>query len=223
MGCARGPGHFTTVAAPRLSPLAGTDPARAQCLNVRHALPDPMLPAAYHLIIEEHQAMATVLRALRQSIDHARTQPPAFAALRAMLVYLDEMPARIHHATESELLFPLIRVRCPALAPVLDRLEAEHARGEGMVRELERGLNAWEVMGQGRRETFELQARAYVQTYLGHMEVEESYVLPVAQDYLSAGDWQALEVALRRQRGAAAPVQGHEALLERILAQRLAS
>src|SRR6516225_4582072 len=109
------------------------------------------------LILEEHRALATVLLALRQAVDACCSSGaiPDFEGLRAMLFYLDEVPARVHHTTESELLFPRIRERCPALRPVLDRLEAEHARGETEVRELERCLTAWQLMGDARRDRFQ--------------------------------------------------------------------
>lgn len=182
-----------------------------------------MQPKALQLIVEDHRALAAVLRALREAVDAAHKPGfrPDFDALRAMLFYLDEMPARMHHATEGELLFPHIRQRCPALRPVLDRLEAEHARGESAVRELEHALMAWEVMGDTRREAFELQLRAYTDAYLGHMEVEENYVLPVALDYLCAADWDALEAAFANRRSAfdRAAVPGHRALFERLFAQ----
>ncbi|MGE0099756.1 MAG: hemerythrin domain-containing protein [Hydrogenophaga sp.] len=162
-----------------------------------------MQPTAVQLIIEEHRAIATVLHALQEAVEHARhgVAAPDFARLRAMLVYLDEMPARVHHASEGRLLFPLIRERCPALRPVLDRLEGEHERVELIVRELGHALSAWQVMGEVRHEAFELLARTYIESYLGHMKVEEDYVLPVAMDYLDAADWHQLAAAFEHQRG----------------------
>ncbi len=169
----------------------------------------PMQPAAFQLIIDEHRAIAQVLHALKMAVDGARgpTAPPDFARLRAMLVYLDEMPARVHHASEGGLLFPLIRERCPALRPVLDRLETEHERGEWLVRELGHALSAWQDKGEVRREAFELLAHAYIESYLGHMRVEEDYVLPVAMDYLDDADWETLAVEFERQRQAMAPAR----------------
>jgi len=84
-------------------------------------MPPLLQPSAVQLILEDHQALATVLRALGDSVEQARrsARRPDFDELRAMLFYLDEMPARMHHASESELLFPKIRERCPALRPVL--------------------------------------------------------------------------------------------------------
>lgn len=183
-----------------------------------------MQPVAVRLILDEHQALATVVRALGGAVERARKlpEPPRFDEMRAMLFYLDEMPAHHHHAYESELLFPRIRGRCPALRPVLDRLEAEHGSGEFSVRELEYGLLAWEVMGDKRREAFELVVRSYSASYLGHIEVEENYILPVAMDYLSAADWRELEEAFGRQRGVLtdSSVQVHRQLYERIVAAR---
>jgi hypothetical protein len=77
-------------------------------------------------------------------------------------------------------------------------------------------------MGDERREAFELPLRVFVEGYLGHMEVEENYVLSVAQDYLSEADWLDLHAALTRQRGplAAQTAAGHDALLQRILGAR---
>jgi len=175
---------------------------------------------ALEIIRDEHEALASVLRALGDTAESSRRTgvPPDFEFLRAMLFYMDEMPARRHHAAEEQLLFPTIRERCPPLRPVLDRLEAEHARSESTVQSLERALTAWQVMGNERRESFELLLRAYVAGYLGHMEVEENYVLPVAQEYLSEADWSHLHSALARQSGpAVATAAGHQALLRRIL------
>jgi hemerythrin-like domain-containing protein len=183
----------------------------------------PMQPTAIQLIVEEHRSIANVLQVLQAAVDSARhgNAAPDFERLRAVLVYLDEMPARVHHASEGRLLFPLIRERCPALRPVLDRLEAEHERVERIVRELGHALSAWQVMGEGRHEAFELLARTYVEMYLGHMKVEEDYVLPVAMDYLDETDWEKLAAAFEHQRGVLAQtaLRHHRELYARIVAQ----
>lgn len=180
-----------------------------------------MPPYVLRLIVQEHRALGAVLRALDAQIAQAHRPgaQPDFAAMRAMLFYMNEVPARVHHSSESELLFPCIRKRCPALSPVLERLETEHARGESAVRELEHGLMAWELMGDARREAFEVQLQAYADSYAGHMEVEERYVMPVALDYLTPEDWLELEAGFRRQRARFEPGHActHRALFERII------
>lgn len=180
--------------------------------------------ATLKLIHDEHQALACVLHALRDAAlnSHRPDFRPDFDRLRAMLFYMDEIPARLHHAAEDQVLFPKIRERCPALRPVLDRLQAEHGRAEATVQSLERALARWEFMGDERREAYELPLRAFVEGYLGHMEVEETYVLPVAQDYLTEADWRDLYAALGEQRRAQTlqTNAGHRAVLQGILGAR---
>ena len=175
-----------------------------------------MQTSAIRLILDEHQALATVIRALRAAA--CQTGAPDFDRLRAMLFYADDVPARIHHVVESELLFPRIRQRCPALRPVLDRLEGEHERGASTVRDLERALTAWQLMGEVHRESFQVLVHAFTAAYLGHMEVEEDYVLPVAGDFLTAADWRQLDEELRGRRGALDDnlARGHRELYARI-------
>jgi len=156
-----------------------------------------MSPPAITVIMEEHQALRAVLQSFRLHVEQARRNrtTPDFGALRALLFYADEVPAHWHHAKENKHLFPRVRERCPALRPVLDRLEAEHARGELAIRQLERALLAFEVMGESRREPFEKAAEGFVRQYLGHMEVEENYVIPVALGCLTEDDWKQLDQA----------------------------
>lgn len=182
-----------------------------------------MSPPAVTAILEQHQALGAVLRSFRLQIERARHHgtPPDFGMLRAMLFYLDEVPAQLHHAKESTHLFPRLRARCPPLRPVLDRLEAEHARGEIAIRELERALLAFEVLGEPRRAAFEAAAERYVSTYIGHMEVEEDYVIPVALDCLTASDWAELDAAFSVDHDPAERdiAEACRALLRRVLFQ----
>ena len=154
---------------------------------------------ALKIIVDEHAVMACVLRALREAVTsaHGATVSPDFESLRAMLFYMDEMPARLHHRAEEELLFPRIRERCPALHPVLERLADEHGRSESTVQGLERALTAWELVGAERREAFELPLRGFVEGYLGHMAVEE--------DCISEADEEAWASLLSAARDAGDP------------------
>lgn len=156
-----------------------------------------MRPHALEVIHDEHQALAAMLRSMGMLLQHARRegQLPDFAVLRAMLFYVDEFPERLHHAKETQLLFPRLRERAPELAPVLDRLDAEHAKGEAAIRELEHALLAFEVMGEPRRADFEQAAERYVRFYLEHMALEETEVLPAARRALGDADWAELDVA----------------------------
>jgi hemerythrin-like domain-containing protein len=167
-------------------------------------------PLSLSIMKDEHQALAAMLRSLPLLLDQARREghAPDFGVVRAMLFYIDEFPERLHHAKESELLFPKLRERVPALQETLDRLDRDHDWGERSVRELEHLLLAYEVMGESRREVFERAVDRYIDNYLKHMALEESEVLPAAIEHLSAEDWAALDAAFAANRD---PLTGHEA------------
>ncbi len=161
------------------------------------------------VIEQEHQALAAMLRSLGLLLAQARRerQLPDFALLRAMLFYVDEFPERLHHAKESALLFPRLRERAPEIAPVLDRLDRDHARGERAIRDLEHALLAFEMMGEPRRQAFEDAVQRYVDFYLEHMATEEQEVLPAARRALTEADWAELDAAFAANRD---PLTGHE-------------
>jgi hemerythrin-like domain-containing protein len=169
-----------------------------------------MRHAALTVMNDEHQAIAAMLRSVSMLVaQSARAKKlPDFGLLRAMLFYLDEFPERLHHAKETRLLFPKVRERCPELASVLDRLDADHARGETAIRALERTLVAFEILGESRRDAFEQAMQRYVGAYLHHMAVEETQVLPTARECLTEADWVELDAAFEANRD---PLTGHPA------------
>ncbi|MEH0168211.1 hemerythrin domain-containing protein [Roseateles microcysteis] len=181
-----------------------------------------MNPLTLRVIREEHRALAAMLRSILLLLaEHRRRATlPDFTALRAMLFYVDEFPERLHHPKESELLFPKLRARVPAVRETLDRLDDDHDRGERAIRDLEHALLAFEMMGEARRSAFEQLAERYVQGYLRHMEIEEREVLPLALAHLQATDWEDLDEAFAANRDPLtghAPDEPYRALVERIL------
>ncbi len=161
------------------------------------------------IIREEHAALAAMLRSILLLLEQHRREatPPDFGALRAMLFYVDEFPEQRHHRKESALLFPKLRERTPLSASVLDKLDADHARGEFMIRELEHALLGFEMLGEMRRAAFEQAAQKYVDFYLNHMAIEEREILPLAERVLTAEDWAELDQAFAANRD---PLAGHE-------------
>ena len=150
-------------------------------------------------IRDQHASIAAVLRSLLLMLTQGPGAEPGrfFDVLRAMLFYIDEFPERLHHPRESDMLFPRLLKVAPHLMPVVEALEADHMNGEGKVRELQHLLLAWELLGETRRAAFEDAARTYVHFYLEHMRIEETVLLPVARQLLSATDWAELDAAFR--------------------------
>ena len=168
-----------------------------------------MSHAALRIIHDEHAALSAMLRSIVLLLgQHRRSGTlPDFAALRAMLFYVDEFPEQRHHRKESELLFPKLRARTAEAGAVLDRLDQDHARGESAIRELEHALLAFEMMGESRRADFEAAAQKYVDFYAQHMALEEGQILPLAEKVLTAQDWAELDAAFAANRD---PLTGHE-------------
>jgi len=164
--------------------------------------------ATVRIIREEHAALAAMLRSIVLLLEqHRRDRTrPDFRALRAMLFYVDEFPEQRHHRKESQLLFPKLRARTPLSRDLLDRLDAEHARGEHMIRELEHALLGFEMLGEPRRAAFEQLARRYVDFYFSHMGLEEREILPLAERVLTPEDWIELDEAFEANRD---PLTGH--------------
>ena len=181
-----------------------------------------MSRSALNIIHEEHRALAAMLRSLRMLADRMRERASAsdFDLMRAILFYIDEFPERLHHAKESGVLFPRLRLRAPQASAVLDRLDAEHARGEAQIRELEHLLLAFEQMGAPRRQAFLDGLERYVRFYLEHMQIEERDMLPLAAATLSEDDWREIDRSFDENRD---PLTGHkpseqyEALFTKIL------
>ena len=161
------------------------------------------------IIREEHMALSAMLRSILLLLEQHRRQatPPDFAALRAMLFYVDEFPEQRHHRKESELLFPMLRARTPLARDMLDKLDTDHAQGEHMIRELEHALLGFEILGDSRRLAFEEAAQRYVDFYLAHMAMEEREILPLAERVLTEQDWIDLDLAFEANRD---PLTGHE-------------
>lgn len=168
-----------------------------------------MSHAALRIIHDEHAALSAMLRSIVLLLGQHRRNGtlPDFAALRAMLFYVDEFPEQRHHRKESELLFPKLRARTSEAGAVLDRLDEDHARGESAIRELEHALLAFEMMGESRRADFEEAAQRYVDFYGQHMALEEGQILPLAEQVLTAQDWAELDAAFAANRD---PLTGHE-------------
>lgn len=181
-----------------------------------------MTHTTIRIIREEHAALSAMLRSILLLLEHDRRRGtlPDFATLRAMLFYVDEFPEQRHHRKESELLFPKLRARTPLSRDLLDRLDADHARGERLIRELEHALLGFEMMGERRRAAFEQAAQRYVDFYMGHMALEEQHVLPLAERVLKPEDWVELDEAFEANRDALAgrpPEAEYQALFTRIV------
>lgn len=152
---------------------------------------------ALQVIRGEHRALAAVLHGLQWLVLHIRSQASArdLEVLAAMVYYIDAFPERFHHPKEDRYLFALLRARCPAAAPVLDALAAEHEVGAQKVRLLEQALTRFAAAGACEHAALAAAVDDYVAFEFAHMRREERDVLPLAEAHLLESDWQVIDDA----------------------------
>ena len=170
---------------------------------------------------DEHRSISAVLHGLKQLARDAQdaTVKPGFAALRAMIRYIDEFPEQMHHPKEDQYLFKAVAARAPEARPLIAQLEAEHADGARLVRELERALVFFEEgWPAGGREFLEA-VEAYAQFHWDHMRKEEQQVIPLAEKVLTEQEWKIIADAFGANRDPIAGVKekDFEALFTRIV------
>lgn len=158
------------------------------------------MPAnALTIIREEHRALTAVIRSL-QHLARDGAQGDAeldHELLTIMLDYIDAFPNRFHHPKEDEYLFRALRRRTTAAAAVLDELEAEHARGDALIRELRHLLSRCRIAGRPARQAFAAAVDEYAEFHWQHLRKEEDIVLPLAEAHLTPADWNEIDGAFR--------------------------
>lgn len=164
---------------------------------------------AIYTLKDEHRAISAVLLGLKHLAELAQDArvKPEFQVFRSMLRYIDEYPEKLHHPKEDEHLFARLLRRAPETKNLVERLSAEHVKGAGLIRELERKLMFFEEgWPSGAREFLDA-VDAYAEFHWKHMRAEETEILPLAEKHLLAEDWRAIERAFAENRD---PVAGIE-------------
>ena len=165
---------------------------------------------AIGIIHDEHRSLAAVLHGMLYLVNDIRSRgtKPDFKVLGAMVYYIDAFPERFHRPNEDRHLFALLRERCAAAGPLLDRVEREHRAAAEKIRILEQALARYEHGGTAEFSSFAAAVEAYAAFHWDHMRCEEKEVLPLAQKHLTAADWEAIDAAFTRYTD---PLLGTEA------------
>jgi hemerythrin-like domain-containing protein len=168
---------------------------------------------AIQIIIAEHRTLAAVLHGMLYLMRHIRygSSKPNFDLLGAMVHYIRVFPERFHHPKEDAYLFRLLRLRQPDIAPLLDKLEAEHRAGAFKLRTVEQTLARYQEGGAAHLPAFSGAVASYAAFHYAHARAEENEVLPAAAKYLTAADWDEIDAAFA---GHTDPLLGAEAGFE---------
>jgi len=154
--------------------------------------PLPAADRAIALIKDEHRALACVLGAMQAWISRVRDAggDRDFELFDAMLRYIENVPDRLHHPKEDQVLFPALMRISPAALQLIDRLERDHAHGEPMIAALRGAFHAFTFDAVNGLNQLATAVDDFAEFYWDHMRKEEKQLLPLALVHLTADDWQ---------------------------------
>ncbi len=154
---------------------------------------------ALSIIREEHRSLSAVTQSLsllaREARDRGRE--PDYELFTLILDYIEGFSDRFHHPKENLHLFAALRRRGTEANEALDVLEADHARGDELLRDLRYLLARCRVGGAAAVDTFTAAVEEYVDFHWRHMRLEEDVVLPLAEQRLTEADWQPIDAAFQ--------------------------
>jgi hemerythrin-like domain-containing protein len=159
--------------------------------------PLPTAERAVALIKGEHRALARILGSMQAWI--ARTRDAAgernFELFDAMLRYIENVPDRLHHPKEDQVLFPALTRRTAEAAALVRQLERDHARGEPLIVTLSGAFHAFSYGTANGLNQLATAVDDFAEFYWDHMRREEQQLLPLALKHLTADDWQSVASA----------------------------
>ena len=152
---------------------------------------------AIRIIQDEHRALAAVLHGILYLVREIRYRgaKPNFDLFEAMVDYIHAFPERFHHPKEEAHLFPILRLRSVDAAALLDRLQGEHRASADKIRALERALAHYREEGAEAFAPFGAAVADYAAFHWDHAHAEENELLPLTEAFLTAADWEEVDVA----------------------------
>jgi hemerythrin-like domain-containing protein len=157
------------------------------------------MSTALSIIREEHRSLSAVIQTLGLLAREARAggRKPDYELFTLVLDYIEGFSDRFHHPKEDEYLFTALRRRTTEASEALDVLERDHARGDEMLRDLRYLLSRCRVGGPAEVDVFGAAVDEYVDFHWRHMRLEEDVILPLAERWLTAADWEPINAAFQ--------------------------
>jgi hemerythrin-like domain-containing protein len=146
---------------------------------------------------DEHVNFAKLLDLIAAQLDLFHDgETPDYDLMLDVMFYMTHYPDVVHHPKE-ELAFARIRKRDKSAAPLLAKLDGQHAELHRLGQELVASLSDVVNGAIASRDSIEGPARSYVATFREHMQLEDAELVPLVRQWLDARDWAAIEAAIR--------------------------
>lgn len=164
-------------------------------MPTRAATPRPDLLA---LLEEEHGNFARLLRQFETQLELFRLGGlPDYELMRDIMLYFSQYPDQVHHPREDRIMECLLpRLHGRRQQQFLQHLMQDHERMAAQATELVAALGNIGGDAVYPRETVLAKARDYAAKLRAHMREEETTLLPLAREHLTAADWAALAKAM---------------------------
>ena len=175
---------------------------------------------AIDIIHAEHRALGAVVQALRFVLDSIRngSAKPDFVLLDALIEYITEVPDKLHHPKEDEVLFVAVRRALPESEDLIRRLEHDHVQGAQSTIQLRAALQEYQAHASTGLEAFDAVATRYIDSTWKHIGVEERELLPLAVRKLTPADWAGIDAAFEANKDPwSGPTGEFRALFTRIV------
>ena len=146
---------------------------------------------------DDHANMDKLLRVLdAQLAEFRRGGAPDYDLMLAIMDYMLEYPAQVHHPKEN-LVYARLAARDSSRADLVDSLLAEHVEVDRIDREFAEALrNVAYAEAEMPRAAFEKRAENYLAAQRRHIERENAEAFPLAERLLEDSDWRAIDAEL---------------------------
>jgi branched-chain amino acid transport system ATP-binding protein len=157
---------------------------------------------AIDIIHAEHRALGAVLQAFRFVLEGIRSgaRQPDFELLAALMEYITEVPDKLHHPKEDDVLFVKILEVVPEAAAIIGRLQHDHLQGTRATLVLQEALKAYQQSGATGFADFDRAAGIYIESSWNHLGLEEKELLPLARQRLAPSDWAGIDAAFEANK-----------------------
>ena len=149
---------------------------------------------------QEHRNIAKLLDAFEHQIAFVAGADDAdYEVLRGIAEYFCDYPDRCHHPKENAV-FERLRNRDPEAAARVGDLASEHRECGARARRFRENITALFREAVLPRTTLVNAARSFIDAEREHMRMEEELFFPVAEQKLTAADWDAVTDRLQGER-----------------------
>ncbi len=143
------------------------------------------------IIRAEHRTLAAVINSMKSLVGEMRVgrMTPDFQLFWSMVHYIDAFPDQLHHPKEDDWLFARIQQRTHDADGLIDELGRQHRMEESELGRLRKALGDYEAGVAGALDGLDAAMQRYAEFNWKHMAMEERELLPIAEDCLTAADW----------------------------------